>query len=503
MAVGATDVAGTTDVVGTTAAVTRVRVAIIGAGFAGMAAAIRCAQAGVDDVLVLEAGDDVGGTWRDNTYPGAACDIRVALYSLSFAPKADWTRRYPAQPEIQAYLREVADRAGLHHVLRTRTTVTHARFDEAAATWTLTTATGDRIVADVVVLGIGGLRVPAYPNVPGREDFAGPQFHTARYDHDVDLTNKRVGVIGTGASAAQLVPALAGTPAALHVVQRTAPWIIPRGDAERPAWVRTAAARVPGWREAERLRVYLNNEARIIGFRDGNPIRRIFESRAHGHRRAQVADPQLRAALRPTTPIGCKRVVISDDYYPALMRDDVHLHPQAVQRITADGLVLADGTHVALDVLIHATGFQVEHQLAPLTIEGRDGRRLGGTDDDRPRTHLGVSYPGFPNLFQLLGPNTALGHNSVVVMIEAQVEHVVSALQLLDRADVRAVEPRVEAADAYLAEVDARHEGSVWAGCRSWYLDDQGRNIALWPGSSITYRRRVRRLDPADHHLLA
>jgi cation diffusion facilitator CzcD-associated flavoprotein CzcO len=216
-----------------------------------------------------------------------------------------------------------------------------------------------------------------------------------------------------------------------------------------------------------------------------------------------VPDAQLRAALRPTTPIGCKRVVISDDYYPALMRDDVHLHPQAVARITPDGLVLADGTQLALDVLIHATGFQVEQQLVPLTIEGRDGHRLGGPDDDRPRTHLGVSYPGFPNLFQLLGPNTALGHNSVVVMIEAQVEHVISALELLDGDDVRAIEPRVEAADAYLAEVDARHEGSVWAGCRSWYLDDQGRNIALWPGSSLTYRRRVRRLDPSDHHLLA
>ena len=487
----------------TTQAATRVRVAIIGAGFAGIAAAVRCAQAGIDDVVVLEAGSDVGGTWRDNTYPGAACDIRVALYSLSFAPKADWTRRYPAQPEIQAYLRAIADRSGLRHVLRTDTTVTHARFDERSATWTLTTAAGESIVADVVVLGIGGLRVPAFPNVPGREDFTGPQFHTARYDHDVDLVGKRVGVIGTGASAAQLVPALAGTPATLHVVQRTAPWVIPRGDAARPAWVRTAAARVPGWRELERLRVYLNNEARIIGFRDGNPIRRIFERRAHEHRRAQVPDPALRAILRPTTPIGCKRVVISDDFYPALTRDDVHLHPQAVQRIVADGLVLADGTHLALDVLIHATGFQVQQQLVPLTIEGRDGHRLGGDADDRPRTHLGVSYPGFPNLFHLLGPNTALGHNSVVVMIEAQVDHLLSALRLLERGGVRAVEPRVEAADAYVAEVDARHADSVWAGCRSWYLDDQGRNVALWPGSSLTYRRRVRRLDPADHHLLA
>jgi cation diffusion facilitator CzcD-associated flavoprotein CzcO len=484
-------------------AVTRVRVAIIGAGFAGIAAAVQCARAGIDDVLVLEAGDDVGGTWRDNTYPGAACDIRVALYSLSFAPNADWSRRYPAQPEIQAYLRAVADRAGLHHVLRTGVTVTRARFDTRAACWTLTTAGGESIVADVVVLAIGGLRVPAYPQVPGRERFAGAQFHTARYDHDVDLAGTRVGVIGTGASAAQLVPALAGTPAALHVVQRTAPWVIPRGDAARPAWVRAAAARVPGWRELERLRVYLTNEARIVGFRDGNPIRRIYERRAHQHRHAQVPDPALRAALRPTTPMGCKRVVISDDYYPALTRDDVHLHPQAVERITPDGLILADGTQLELDVLIHATGFQIEQQLVPLTIEGRDGRRLGAADDERPRTHLGVSYPGFPNLFHLLGPNTALGHNSVVVMIEAQVEHVVAALRLLDRGEVRAVEPRAEVADAYLAEVDARHAGSVWAGCRSWYVDDRGHNIALWPGSSLTYRRRIRRFDPADHHLHA
>ncbi|MCC5947110.1 MAG: NAD(P)/FAD-dependent oxidoreductase [Nitriliruptoraceae bacterium] len=471
----------------------------MGAGFAGIAAAIRCAQAGFDDVLVLEAGDGVGGTWRDNTYPGAACDIRTSLYSLSFAPEPGWTRRYPRQPELHAYLDRVARQAGIHHVLRTRTTVTEAVWDDAVRCWQLTTDDGARVEAQVLVLAIGGLRVPAMLEVPGLERFPGPTFHTARYDHGVDLADRRVGVVGTGASAAQLVPAIAGIPRELHVIQRTAPWVIPRNDRPRSPLVRHAARIVPGWRELDRLREYLRNEVRIVGFRHGSRLNAVVATQARRHLDRQVADPQLRAALRPETPLGCKRVVISDDLYPALTRPDVYLHPQAVVAGHRDGVELADGTRLDLDVLIQATGFAIDAAYVPMRIVGRDGATLGEPAGPRPRTWLGITHPGFPNLFQLLGPNSALGHNSVLVMIEAQVAHLTAALEHLRATGRRTIEVRARTADAYLAEVDARHAGSVWAGCRSWYVDDDGRNVALWPGSSLTYRHRARRLDERDY----
>ena len=478
------------------------RVAIIGAGFGGLAAAIRCAQAGIRDVVVLEAGDDVGGTWRDNTYPGAASDIPSRLYSLSFAPRTDWSRTYPSQAELQAYLRDVADRSGLRHVLRTRTQVLAARYDEPTAQWHLTTDRGDTEVADAVVCALGALRVPADAKLPDLERFAGDQMHTARWDHEVAIASRRVGVIGTGASGIQVVPALAGHADHVAVFQRSPAWIIPRRDRPTTRWGRAAARHVPGWREAARAGVYLRKESKLPLFRAGGRVRPHVERFALGHLRAQVADPGLRRRLTPTDALGCKRVLISDDFYPALQRDDVALVDDPIERVVPEGIVLRDGRVIELDVLVHATGFDVHDPLTPMTVEGRSGRSLNTCWRERPTAYLGITHPGFPNLFTLLGPNTGLGHNSVVVMIEAQVAHVVAALQTLRQPGVRSVEVTREALDAFVAEIDRRHARMVWAsGCRSWYLDDQGRNVALWPGSSMGYNLRTRRFDPAAYHL--
>jgi cation diffusion facilitator CzcD-associated flavoprotein CzcO len=479
------------------------RVAIIGAGFGGIAAAIRCAQRGIRDVVVFEAGDDVGGTWRDNTYPGAACDIPSHLYSLSFAPKGDWSRGYPTQPEIQAYLQEVADRSGLRHVLRTRTQVIAARFDEPTATWRVTTDQGDTVVADALISAVGPLRVPAYAPVPGRETFGGPQFHTARWDHEVELTGRRVGVIGTGASAIQVVPAIADRVGELRVFQRTPAWIIPRHDRAYQGWEQAVAQHVPGVREAKRAWVYLTKEGRIVGFRAGNPGMALVERTALGHLRRQVADPQLREQLTPNYRMGCKRVLISNDFYPAMTRDDVTLHTDPITRIGPGGVELAGGRSIDLDVLVHATGFAVDEMLNPMTIEGLDGRRLDLEWAERPVAYLGITAPGFPNMFSLLGPNTGLGHNSVVYMMESQLNHVMGALGHLRDPAIAYLDVKEDAASAFVAEMDRRHEAMVWSsGCRSWYLDEQGRNIALWPGSSLGYRWRTRRFDPDAYRVV-
>jgi cation diffusion facilitator CzcD-associated flavoprotein CzcO len=481
----------------------RLRVAIVGAGFGGIAAAIRCAQRGIRDVVVFEAGDDVGGTWRDNTYPGAACDIPSHLYSLSFAPRGDWSRGYPTQPEIQAYLQDVADRSGLRHVLRTRTQVLAARFDEPTATWQVTTDDGDTVVADALISAVGPLRVPAYASVPGRETFGGPQFHTARWDHDVQLRGRRVGVIGTGASAIQVVPAIADQTAELHVFQRSPAWIIPRQDRAYRTWERALAQHVPGVREAKRAWTYLTKEGRIVGFRAGNPGMALVERMARRHLHRQVADPRLREQLTPAYRMGCKRVLISSDFYPALTRDHVSLDTDGIARIVPNGVVLVDGRHIELDVLIHATGFAVKEMLSPMTIEGLEGRRLDLEWQERPIAYLGITAPGFPNMFSLLGPNTGLGHNSVVYMMESQLNHVMGALERLRDPATAYLDVKQEAAAAFVAEMDRRHEAMVWAsGCDSWYLDERGRNIALWPGSSLGYRWRTRRFDPDAYRVV-
>ena len=475
-------------------------VAVIGAGFGGLAMAHALRGAGVTRFRVFEKADEVGGTWRENTYPGAACDVPSHLYSLSFAPNPGWTRLFPRQAEIQSHLVDVAAR--FRDVLVTGFELVEARWDDAGATWSLRAADGRTARARTLVLAAGGLHVPAFPAIEGLDRFAGPSFHSARWRHDVELAGKRVVVLGTGASAAQFVPEIAPQAARLTVLQRSPAWLWPRPDGAIPIGLRRVLAALPPLRLALRGAVYVLFEALASALL--RP-RSAFWARAiaRWHLRRQVADPMLRERLTPAYPLGCKRLIISSDWYPTLQRPNVELVTTPVASIEANGVRLGDGRLIEADVLIHGTGFRPMDILADLQIHGRDGHRLERDWAQRPSTAYGLAVRGFPNLFLLLGPNTALGHNSVLYMIESQVRHVVRALAERDRRHARAIEPTAAAQARFMALLDRRFDGTAWSGCSSWYRNARGDNIALWIGSSFGYRRLTARVRAGDYEFCA
>jgi cation diffusion facilitator CzcD-associated flavoprotein CzcO len=472
-------------------------VLVIGAGFSGLAMAIRCRQSGIDDLFVVEKADAVGGTWHKNTYPGAACDIPAHLYALSFAPKPDWTRTYAGQPEIAAYLRELVERFDLGKHIALATAVTGAVWDGARSLWRVETDRGP-LEARVLVSGMGALHHPAVPAIPGLPTFLGPLFHTSAWDHGVSLEGKRVGVIGTGASAIQVVPAIAPEVERLVLFQRTPPWVMPRNDRPIGPRMRALFRRLPLARRLLREIQFRVREARAaLGFTRVSRLTRLAEAASRHHLRRQVADPALREKLTPPYRLGCKRVLISDEYYPVLTRPNVTLETGPIRVVTPDGVTMQDGRHHPLDVLVLATGFDTTASLARVPVVGRDGLILARAWGERVAAHRGVAVAGFPNFFMLLGPNTGLGHNSVVLMIEAQVEYVLACLAEMKSRTLAAVEPSPEAQARYLADIEQRLAGSIWqqGGCASWYQDAAGRNIALWPGTVVAYQREMRAPD--------
>ena len=474
------------------------RVAVVGSGFGGLAAAVRLREAGFDDLVILEKADDVGGTWRENTYPGVACDVPSHVYSLSFAPNPGWTRTYSEGGEIWAYLRDVARRHGLYERIRFGCELLEAAWDEDARRWRLATSQ-EPLTADVVVSATGPLHEPAIPDLPGLDTFAGAAFHSARWDHDHDLRGRRVAVVGTGASAVQFVPRIQPQVARLMVFQRTAPWILPRTDRPlRPGEHRLYRA-VPGAQRAMRAAIFWARELLVLPFLHPR-LAAGPERIARRHLERQVRDPQLRRALSPTHRIGCKRILLSNEYYPALTRDNAEVVTDAIREVREHAIVTADGREHEVDTIVFGTGFHVTDMPIGERVRGRGGRRLADVWQGSPQAHLGTIVHGFPNLFLLLGPNTGLGHNSVVFMMEAQVGLVVAALRHLRDTGAAALEPRAEAQAAFVAEMDARSRGTVWTsgGCRSWYLDATGRNSTLWPGSSSAFARRLARLRPQE-----
>lgn len=479
------------------------RIAIIGAGFSGLGAAASLQDAGFDDLLILEAGDSVGGTWRDNTYPGAACDIPAHLYSYSFAPKADWSTAYPRQGEIKEYLEHVTERYGLRRYLRLHSHVIDARFDANESQWHLRTRDGEDHVADAVIGALGPLRDPSYPSVEGRREFRGEQMHTARWDHDVDLAGKRVGVIGTGSSGVQVVPPLAEQASHLTVFQRSAPWVIPlldRSYSDAEIWL---FENVPGVRWLYRKLLYWQKELRFAGFKKDSPAMRLMEAYARWNMRRHIEDPQLQRKLTPDYRMGCKRITLSNNYYPTLARDDVDVVTDPIARITRDGIQTTSGDHIPLDVIIYATGFKVTDPLGDATVTGLDGADLEQVWDSRPAAHLGTTVPGFPNLFLLLGPNTGLGHNSMVFIMESQYNYIADALQLLKEPRVAHLEVRQDTLADFQQHVARRNAKTVWAsGCNSWYLSDDGYNFTLWPGYTFEYWWRTHRFDPGNYHIV-
>ncbi|MEJ7601779.1 MAG: NAD(P)/FAD-dependent oxidoreductase [Kofleriaceae bacterium] len=470
---------------------------IVGAGFGGLGMAIRLKQRGEHRFVILEQAHDVGGCWRDNTYPGAACDIPSHLYSFSFAPSWRWTRAYAPQPEIHAYLRTCARTYGLGRHLRFGTTVRGASFDATTGTWVVDTG-ATHLRARALVIACGQLSRPAYPRIPGLETFAGTRFHSARWNHDAPLDGARVAVIGTGASAIQFVPAIAPRVAQLYVFQRSPPYVIPKPDRGFGRRERALYRKLPILGIARRARIYATNELRALTL----AMPRLTAGyawlfRHHLHR--QIQDPALRAKLTPDYPIGCKRVLISNDYYPALARDNVEVVTDAIRGVTPRGIVTADGRERAVDTLIFGTGFTANEFLAPMTIRG-----LHGTLDEAwqggAEAYLGITVTGFPNLFVLYGPNTNLGHNSIVYMLESQFDYVMQALDVLHR--VRRLDVKPEIQHAFNTSLQQQLAGSIWAGdCTSWYKTPDGKITNNWPGYTFTYRRLTRALDLADYNV--
>lgn len=479
-------------------AIPHVRIAIVGSGFAGLGAAIRLKQEGIHDFVVLERSSDVGGVWRDNTYPGCACDVQSHLYSFSFAPKPDWSRAYSPQQEIWEYLRDCARRFEIYPHIRFEHEVVEARFDDDLR-WHLTTSRGP-MTADVLIAANGALSEPAIPKLTGLESFEGTAFHSARWNHDYELTGKRVAVIGTGASAIQFVPAIQPKVASLTVFQRTAPWVLPRTNTVIPEKARALYRAVPLAQRAVRGAIYAVREAMLLGFREGR-LMTLIEGFGLRYLENTVRDPTLRAKLTPNYRIGCKRILLSDEYLPALVQPNVSVVTDSIREVRPHSIVTADGVEHHVDAIIFGTGFQVTDQPIAHRVRGRDGRTLSETWNGSPRAHHGTTIAGFPNFFIMQGPNTGLGHTSVVIMIEAQIEHMLAALRELSRRSAKTVEPRPEAQDASNAAIDRAMEGSVWTtgGCASWYLDVTGRNSTLWPGHTFTFKRRLARFDPGEY----
>ncbi|TEX49364.1 MAG: hypothetical protein B7C55_13065 [Actinomycetales bacterium mxb001] len=474
-----------------------VRVCIVGAGFSGIGAAISLRRAGVVDIVILDRGSQVGGAWRANTYPGCACDVQSRLYELAAAPWPEWTRKFAGQQEIREYLESVVEIFGLGPDLRLNTEVLRAEWDDNALRWRVATSTGD-LTADVLISACGGLTEPMYPSIPGAEDFTGTVMHTARWDHDVDLAGKRVAVVGTGASAIQVIPAIAPVVAELLVMQRTPPWVLPRRDRAVPGWYRSLLSSVPPVQQAMREASSWAREVQLLSFTRQGPFRALGERMARRHLEKQVTDPGLRAKLTPNYDMGCKRILISDDYYPALTRDNVMVTP-ALERITSTGVVDADGVEHPVDIIIWATGFNVLEPPLASHVIGRSGETLDEAfHDNGMSAYRGTTVAGFPNFYMLQGPNTGLGHSSVVLMSEAQIEYLTPAVA---SGLVHEVDPDRQA--SYARVLDERLSTTVWqqGGCQSWYQNEHGRNVTLWPGTTHGFARLMRRFDPDAYRI--
>lgn len=478
-------------------------VAVVGSGFAGLCMAIGLKERGEQRFVVLERADDVGGTWRDNDYPGAACDVPSHLYSFSFAPNPGWSRRYPTQPELQAYLRGVADRYGVRRHIRFRTEMRAATYDETEQLWHVRTS-GGTFTARVLVSGAGGLSAPKLPDIAGVERFRGETFHSSRWDHGCRLDGKRVAVIGTGASAVQLVPEIAGKVARLDVFQRTPNWIVPRTDRAYRPFEKWLFRHVPLARQLYRALIYWLFELRVLGMVIHPVLMSAFQRLAERHLARQVPDRALRERLTPDYTIGCKRILISNDWYPALQRPNVSLVTEPIREIREQGVVTADGREREVDCLVFATGFFATENPIAGCIRGRGGLRLDEAWADGEEAYLGTTVAGFPNLFFVVGPNTGLGHSSMVFMIEAQVRYVLALLDARTRAGAASVEVRPDAQERYNRRLHERLGGTIWAtgGCSSWYRHRSGRITSLWPGFTFEFWLRTRRPVLADYVLL-
>lgn len=474
--------------------VERHRIIVVGTGFSGLCMGVKLREQGEEDFVLLERAGDVGGTWRDNTYPGCACDVESHLYSFSFEPNPNWSRLYAPQPEIFAYLKHVATKYDLLRHIRFHANLTGARWDEARKLWVVKAEDGRIFEGEILVSGMGGLSNPAYPNVPGIDTFEGRAFHSATWDHGFDLEDKRVAVIGSGASAIQFVPAIAPKVAHLTYFQRTPPWVVPKMDRPVRPDERADFAANPWRQQLARTKLYWMLEARFLAFKFKpewmNLVAKVGKHRIRKH----IKDPVLQAKLTPDYTPGCKRLLISNEYYPALARTNVEVVTEGIKEVVPKGVVTQDGQFHEVDAIIFGTGFKVQDPIPKGTVYGRNGADLAEVWKQGAEAHMGIAVAGFPNFFMLMGPNTGLGHNSMVFMIESQAHYILEAIKAMKEQRIRALDVKPEVQKQFVDGVQKELESTVWqSGCKSWYINEQGRNTAAWPGFTFAYRLKTRR----------
>jgi cation diffusion facilitator CzcD-associated flavoprotein CzcO len=477
------------------------RIAIVGTGFSGLGMAIRLRQEGEEDFVILERAGDIGGTWRDNTYPGCRCDVPSHLYSFSFAPNPNWSSTFSPQSEILDYLKDCAERYGVMPHVRFDTGLEAASWDDDRQVWDIETSQGP-LTADILVAAQGPLSEPSLPEVPGIDSFEGTAFHSADWDHDHDLSGERVAVIGTGASAIQFVPEIQPEVEKLHVFQRTAPWVIPHRNRPLKSWERTLYRLFPPAQLAMRAAIYWARELFVLQFRH-RAVGRLLERIPLRHLHAQIKDPELRRKVTPDYRMGCKRILPTDEWYPALAKPNVEVVTEGITEVRPHSVVAADGTEREVDTIIFGTGFHVTDVPIADRVRGRDGRTLAEAWHGSMQAYKGTTVAGYPNLFFLVGPNTGLGHTSIVFMIESQIAYVLGALRAMRSHGAHALEVRADAQAAYNEELDRMTEETVWVtgGCTSYYIDRNGHNSALWPTYTWPFRRRLREFDATAYAL--
>ncbi|WP_435590563.1 flavin-containing monooxygenase [Nocardia sp. bgisy118] len=473
---------------------------IIGAGFAGLGMALELRRAGLANFTILERAADLGGVWRENTYPGAACDVPSPLYSWSYEPKSDWPRRFSEQRDIHDYMRGVADKHDLVRYIRFGTEVTDAEFDERTGRWRIGIADGTELSADILIPAVGQLSRPALPNLPGIDTFTGAAFHSAEWNHEIDLTGKRVACIGTGASAIQYIPRIQPKVAHLTLFQRSAAWVLPKPDVEYSALHHALFKHFPPSRWAERFAIWSFFEALALALTDIPAIKTPVIALADRHREKQVPDPELRAKLTPDYAAGCKRGLFSNEYFPALAQPNVTVETMAIEAVTPTGIRTVDGVEHPVDVIVYGTGFKGTEFLAPMNIYGVGGRKLADVwGDAGARAYLGLSVPHFPNLFMMYGPNTNVGSGSIIYMLESQARYIRQVVEYLTERPGRYLAARAKVEQDWDDWLQRRLKDTPWNFCSSWYRNAAGRITNNWPGATVLYRWKTRTFDPSDY----
>lgn len=481
------------------------QVAIIGAGFGGLAMAIRLLQRHIHNFVILEKSDEVGGTWRENQYPGAACDVQSHLYSLSFAPKTDWSKRYAEAPEIFQYIQDVVQQFNLREYCQFNSEVVHTEYHEKDCVWYVALKDGRQLSCQYLVFASGPLHVPQIPHIKGIEKFQGKVFHSSQWDHQYDLNGKVVASIGTGGSAIQYIPEIAPQVKQLYVMQRTAAWVIPRDERKYLSVEKKLFKQADWFRKLHRARLYWSNESRAIPIMQPS-VMKYTQKLAEAFIRFQVKDKQLAQKLTPDYIMGCKRILVSNKYFPTFNRDNIELVTDAIQELTADSIITKDGKMRKIDCLIYGTGFITDPRiyLQPFSCIGEHGVELKQAWKDGAESYYGISHKGFPNLFQLLGPNTVLAHNSVIFMIESQVDYILQMMDLVAQSQSNAIVVKDQVQDQFNHDVQDMLNNTVWqSGCVSWYQQDGGKNFALWPTYTWKYWLKTKSLHPSDFRLIS